>query len=493
MKRERQEDDPAAPEAGGPEKLPSRSAASLVWLRSSHAISVGTSTVLLEEVDGLDARLATALQHTGVDRLFPVQAALWAALRGGRACGHDFCVNAPTGSGKTLAYALPLVSSLLGRVVCRLRALVVLPTHDLVHQVSAVLAPLCDAVGLCVGVASGSDALQPEARALVTRLGSELVSAVDVLVVTPGRLVAHVENTPGFTLAHLRFLVVDEADRLLRQSYQNWLPVVLRATAPEPRLGSPQWGAAPLPSHPEVRAVRRFPGGATGSRVCSPRLMKLCLSATLTRDPTKLAQLCLHAPRLLTTTEDTALTALPATLRQWRCVVGSDALAKEASLLVLLRSLHAVPGARTIVFTSSVAGTHALAAWLCAPACLDAGMCASFSSDAAAKQREAMLTRFRSGAVPVLVASDAATRGLDVDGVTAVVSFDAPVALKTYVHRVGRTARAGRDGSAFTLLKQEEVKHFKKIIAKIGGGAPKAYTLDADALKKAQADIGALG
>lgn len=475
MKRKAAEEPEA--EAGLPR--PVRASAVLPWLRNGTDVSA-LSSVPVGEVAGLDGRLAAVLRAGGVSLLFPVQAALWAALRCGDA--HDVCVNAPTGSGKTLAYALPLVAALTGRAVCRLRALVVLPTHDLAQQVAAVMAPLCAAVGLRLAVATGKGDVGQEAAALVASLGApgapgELVSCCDVLVATPGRLVGHVASTPGFSLSHLRLLVVDEVDRLLRQPYQGWLAMVLDATAPQPR-GTPH---PPLPTTPHAdgepfasRCVRRCCGL---SRTPSPRLVKLCLSATLTRDPAKLALLCLHAPRLLTASSDTQAASLPPTLAQWRVVVGGDApLAKEACLVALLRTLllPQAPG-RVIVFTRSAAAAGPLAALLCSRPCLGPGAAAAFSSAAGDAARTLALASFRGapgGGPRVLVASDAATRGLDVAGVDAVVSFDAPVALKTYVHRVGRTARAGRAGSAFTLLRPEEARHFKRLLYKLGPTCP---------------------
>jgi ATP-dependent RNA helicase DDX51/DBP6 len=113
---------------------PKRAPALLSWMRHASLIDEDTSAAdnLAPE---LDERLLTSLSAGGISRLFPVQAAVWTALRGGSFDARDICVNAPTGSGKTLAYVLPVVSALRNRVVCRLRALVVLPTHDLAMQV----------------------------------------------------------------------------------------------------------------------------------------------------------------------------------------------------------------------------------------------------------------------------------------------------------------------------------------------------------------------
>lgn len=108
--------------------------AALAWMRDAHGLD-GENDVEFDAVGiSLDARLIAALKAGGVDRLFPVQAAVWRMLHGS---AHDLCVHAPTGSGKTLAYAMPVVAALSGRVIRRLRALVVLPTHDLVQQARA--------------------------------------------------------------------------------------------------------------------------------------------------------------------------------------------------------------------------------------------------------------------------------------------------------------------------------------------------------------------
>ena len=191
------------------------------------------------------------------------------------------CVCAPTGSGKTLAYALPLVHFLAppcGDAPARpapgtprpIRALVVLPTRDLARQVSRVLEPLFKAAGLALGVAAGGESLAQEAGGLVMAGRGR----VDAVVATPGRLVSHLRGTPGFSLSRLGFLVVDEADRLLRQSYQEWLPRVLAAAG---------------------RAHEDASGASLGVRAAvaagERRVVKIVASATLTRDPSKIARL----------------------------------------------------------------------------------------------------------------------------------------------------------------------------------------------------------
>jgi hypothetical protein len=206
---------PAA--AGGAKPAKLRAPAALAWMRVPAPIDAAR-VIMLSDLAELDPRLQETLRASHIDRLFPVQAAVWDTLRSERREAHDICLNAPTGSGKTLAYALPVCAALSGRIIRRLRALVVLPTHDLAHQVrvaavacrvlkcaplaslllrrrdgapprqvGAVFRPLCDAVGLSVAVASGKGTLAGEAAALVQQQGEHTESCVDVLVVTPGR------------------------------------------------------------------------------------------------------------------------------------------------------------------------------------------------------------------------------------------------------------------------------------------------------------------
>ena len=260
----------------------------------------------------------------------------------------------------------------------------------------------------------------------------------------PGRLVAHIRETAGFSLASLEFLVVDEADRILRQSYQGWLPLVMAAAGTRP------------------------PRAAVGERGHSVRRVhKMLVSATLTRDPARLAGLGLHAPRMLTAvTADAAGDArylLPDRLEEHVVVAEGDD--KPLALCALLHRLGPVP---VIVFTASVDATHRLFLLLESIGGLPSKP-VEYSSFAPQSRRAAALGSFRSGANLLLIASDAATRGLDVAGVGAVISYDAPTHLKTYVHRVGRTARAGRRGAAYTLCRPAEENKFQAMLAKVEG------------------------
>ena len=444
----------------------------LRWMRQPTSFP-SAHPVALDEVPGLDERLKATLHALDVSSLFGVQSAVWQHTGGGLKFDRDLCVCAPTGSGKTLAYALPLVQGLAGqKTTTRLRALVVVPTGDLAFQVARVFEPLCRAVGLKVGVNHASGRRRGDAAAAETVFeaafddgSASAHDQLDVLVTPPGRLVAHLRETqPGFSLARLQYLVVDEADRILRQSYQNWTPQVVAASgARRPRTAVGELGAS-----------RR-------------RLKKILISATLTRDPARLAGLFLHAPRMLAAAADGASPSpsarylLPEGLTEAVVPVASGD-AKPLALRALLQRTGDTP---VIVFTASVEATHRLFLLLSS---MDAAerrrdererasdastnapsrgfRLAEYSSFAPQAARAEALRAFAAGDARVLIASDAATRGLDVDRVGAVVSYDAPTHLKTYVHRVGRTARAGLRGVAYTLCRPAEEAPFLAMTSK---------------------------
>lgn len=261
-----------------------------------------------------------------------------------------------------------------------LSGLVVLPTRDLAVQVYSVLSALGTAAGVTVVLAAAQESVAAEAAKLVSR-PSQPGSGPRLLVATPGRLMAHLQGTPGFRLSGLRFLVVDEADRLLRQDYQGWLPEVLSHVR---RLQPAATGSGssnvlrqqPAPSsdhqqrHSEVPAPTAYAdsmdlpllpystsaGGSissTSSGSNAPRLLKLVVSATLTRDPSKLLRLELHQPRYITLAGVVQRYAVPQQLAHWRLVVPA-----QHKPLALVGLLHQLAGTSSIVFASSLDMTH---------------------------------------------------------------------------------------------------------------------------------------
>lgn len=459
----------------------------LPWMRSPVDVSK-FEEYPLDILPCLDPRLKMALQNMGFKTLFPVQIAVWQETIGPGAFERDLCINSPTGSGKTLAYALPIVQLLSTRAVKCLRALVVLPTRDLALQVKQVFAAIAPAVGLSVGLAVGQSSIADEISELIKKpeheagicydpqdVLQELQSSVDILVATPGRLMDHITTTKGFTLEHLCYLVVDETDRLLRESYQSWLPTVLKLTRPYDESLVPGVNNFLPCASGSLKTIRRC-GVERGFKGKSyPRLAKMVLSATLTQDPSKLAQLNLHHPLFLTTGQRRY--QLPEKLESYKLICVS-----KLKPLYLVAVLQHLGGEKCIVFTSSVESTHRLCTLL------------NFFGDLKVKikeysglQRQSVrsktLKAFREGEIQVLVSSDAMTRGMDIEGVRNIINYDMPAYVKTYVHRAGRTARAGQTGRCITLLRTHEVKRFKKLLQKADNDSCPIYSIPSSSVK----------
>ncbi|XP_062162855.1 DEAD-box ATP-dependent RNA helicase 1 [Alnus glutinosa] len=469
----------------GEQKL--KSVPVLPWMRSPVDVNLFEECPL-HLLPCLDTRLKVALQNMGISSLFPVQVAVWQEAIGPGAFERDLCINSPTGSGKTLAYALPIVQMLSTRAVKCLRAIVVLPTRDLAFQVKEVFAAIAPAVGLSVGLAVGQSSIADEISELINRpkleagicydpedLSLELQSSVDILVATPGRLMDHINSTKGFTLEHLCYLVVDETDRLLREAYQSWLPTMLQLTRSNDESFYP-CASNVLPStFNSLKTIRRFGVERGFKGKPSPRLVKMVLSATLTQDPSKLALLDLHHPLFLTTGQRRY--QLPEKLESYKLICESKL--KPMYLVALLQNLG---GEKCIVFTSSVESTHRLCTLL------------NFFDDMQIKimeysglQRQSVrsktLKTFREGEIQVLVSSDAMTRGMDVEGVRNVINYDMPAYIKTYIHRAGRTARAGQTGRCFTLLHEDEVRRFKKLLQKADNISCPVYSIPSSSVE----------
>ncbi|MEW5301961.1 MAG: hypothetical protein WDW36_004784 [Sanguina aurantia] len=236
----------------------------------------------------------------------------------------------------------------------------------------------------------------------------------------------------------------------------------------------------------------------TATVVAARRCVKLIVSATLSKDPSKLQRLALHCPRYIAASAEDHRYHLPSTLQEWKVVV--PAPRKPVALLSLL---HDLAGQSVVIFTASLDTTHKLFLMLEAAANLPEKV-VEFSSRMSAAKRAHNLNLFKTGEWPpsahdrtwtacsqfimgaarVLVASDAMARGMDVEGVQVVVNYDAPVYAKTYVHRAGRTARAGMAGKVITLLRTEDVHHFKQMLRKADNKYVKDYKLSEESMDR---------
>ncbi|XP_060554216.1 LOW QUALITY PROTEIN: ATP-dependent RNA helicase DDX51-like, partial [Ruditapes philippinarum] len=503
------------------------------WLSSPSIISsdLGSDKLPISDMPGLAPDLVEKLKENKITHFFPVQrhvipALLESSITGfhiGRA-GYrpsDICVSAPTGSGKTLAFVLPIIQGLRSRVTCEVRVLAVLPVRDLATQVFKVFQAYCEGTDLKVGLMIGQKTLLAEQQSLVKKRLRGYHSMVDIIVATPGRLVDHINQTEGFNLGHLRYLVIDEADRMMDEIKQDWLIQVENS----------------------VYRCRPRPGPLTASycqRMEMP-LQKLLYSATLSQNPEKLQMLSLFQPKLFTSVVKTGIKPIQSKTVNERQDSG-DKLAKrsvdkesdnDADLesdsdtnnvdnksdgnsdenskigekpgdfvgkyatpsslseyyiettsgekpLIILHLLHHLKYRNILCFTNSVESTHRLFMLIKLYGGIEVK---EFSSSIHVARRNAILKKFEAGKIDILVCSDAMARGMDITTVKYVISYDPPSYIQTYIHRIGRTARAGKEGSAFTLLQKKEFFHFKKMVREAGKGTLRPLKISKDDVK----------
>ncbi|KFV45480.1 ATP-dependent RNA helicase DDX51, partial [Tyto alba] len=448
------------------------------WLAQPKLVQkrIKDNLVPIGDVPGIHPRLLKKLQMNGIESFFPVQAQVIPAILQSASNGYlmaqggyrpkDICVSAPTGSGKTLAFVIPIVQVLLDRVVCHVRALVVLPTKELAQQVSKVFNIYTDGTGLKVVLITGQKSFAKEQEMLVKKKVTGYCSLADIIVATPGRLTDHISQTPGFSLTQLRFLIVDEADRMIDDMHQNCLNQIVKAVFQvENYSGS------------SMLFQRTKPGPITAASSCYPQipLQKLLFSATLTQDPEKLQQLDLFQPRLFTSvysekkvlgdgTETEQGTnkkyTLPEGLSQ--CYVPCDLNSKP---LLLLHFMLTMKFTRVLCFTNSREASHRLFLLVRA---FGGVTVAEFSSRLPPNERQRTMKEFEQGKIQLLISTDATARGIDVKGVNYVINYDAPQFIRTYIHRVGRTARAGEVGVAFSLVLRIQERRFLRMLRDAG-------------------------
>ncbi|MGZ4437444.1 MAG: DEAD/DEAH box helicase [Nocardioidaceae bacterium] len=356
---------------------------------------------------GLPDALVETLEDLGISTPFPIQAATLPDALSGR----DVLGRGRTGSGKTYAFLLPLLSRLASRPVApratRPRALVLCPTRELAGQIATAAAPLAEALGLRIATVFGGVGIRPQA--------DKLRKGVDLLVACPGRL----EDLVGQGFARLddiEVTVLDEADHMADLGF---LPGVKRLLDRTPQNGQ-----------------------------------RLLFSATLDAGVDVLVKKYLTNP--VTHSVDTAQSPV-ATMTHHVLHI-----AKESRLPVLA-DLTAAPG-RTVVFTRTKHGARNLARQLNAQGVPAVELHGNLSQNA----RTRNLAAFSDGTATTLVATDIAARGIHVDDVNLVVHADPPVEHKAYLHRSGRTARAGNDGTVVTLMLDAQVSDVRDLTRKAG-------------------------
>ena len=355
----------------------------------------------------LSASLIRALADEGYTTPTPIQAkAIPSAV-----AGRDLLGCAQTGTGKTAAFALPVLNRLesMGAPSRNPRALILSPTRELATQIADSLRAYGRHLPLCTEVVFGGVSQYHQERAL--RRGC------DILVATPGRLIDLMEQGV-LTLKDVRILVLDEADRMLDMGF--------------------------------IQPIRRIAKSVPAAR------QTLLFSATMPKEVAHLAESLLRDP-VRVAVAPVASAAPKIEQRIVRC----EREAKQGTLHALLRDASVT---RTLVFTRTKHGADKVVRRL-----EGAGIsAAAIHGNKAQNQRQRALDAFRSGAVRVLVATDVASRGIDVDGVSHVINFDVPVEPEAYVHRIGRTGRAGATGISITLCGRDESSLMRQIEKLIG-------------------------
>jgi ATP-dependent RNA helicase DeaD len=342
---------------------------------------------------GLPEPLLRALADVGYESPSPIQAATIPPLLQGR----DVLGQAQTGTGKTAAFALPILAR-IDPSQFKPQALVLAPTRELAIQVAEAFQKYATHLpGFHVLPIYGGQSYAPQLNALKR--------GVQVVVGTPGRVIDHLERG-SLDLSQVRCLVLDEADEMLRMGFIDDVETVLKKV-------------------PETRQVALF-------------------SATMPSQIRRIAQAHLKDPVEIAIKSTTA-TAANIRQRYWM-VSGVN------KLDALTRILEAEPFDGMLIFSRTKLGTQELAEKLAARG-LSA---AAIHGDVEQKQREKMVQSLKDGRIDILVATDVAARGLDVDRISHVLNYDIPYDTESYVHRIGRTGRAGRSGEAILFVAPRE-------------------------------------
>ena len=373
--------------------------------------SLPTATPLSFSHLPLSQAMLTTLDQLGYAQMTPVQAASLPAALSGR----DLIVQAPTGSGKTAAFGLALLNR-LDPAVWQVQAMVLCPTRELADQVTEELRRLARAAGnvkilsLC-----GGATMRPQRESLA--------HGAHIVVGTPGRLMDHLEKG-SLSLAELNTLVFDEADRMLDMGFFDDMVTVVRQ--------------------------------------CPAQRQTLLYSATYPEGIAKLAARFLQSPQTITVAAPTAAPAASASaaaapaghIRQIAFEVADEQRLHAVSML-----LNHYRPASSLAFCNTKQQCRDLVDVLAA----QGFVALALHGDLEQRERDQVLIRFAQRSVSVLVATDVAARGLDIDDLEAVINVDVTPDAEVHVHRIGRTGRAGKDGLALNLVSLNEMGRIGRI------------------------------
>jgi len=325
--------------------------------------------------------------------------------------GRDLCACATTGSGKTAAFMLPCMERLLFRSkkVAATRVLVLSPTRELAVQVCDMARNLAQFTDITFGLSVGGMNLRVQEAQLRER--------PDVVVATPGRLVDHINNSHGFDLTTIEILILDEADRLLEVGFKDELELIISA--------------------------------------CPRERQTMLFSATMTDEVDDLTSMSLHEPVRLFVNKNSATTSN--LTQEFIRIRGARERHREAIVLSMCCRTYKK---KCLIFAQAKVTAHRVRILL-GLAGLRVGELHGALTQA---QRLNSLEAFTKGEIDFLVCTDLAGRGLDIPGTATVINMCMPNTLKQYIHRVGRTARAGLAGRAVTLVGERERKLLREIV-----------------------------
>ena len=382
---------------------------------------------------GLPPELLSTLSGLGYAHPTPVQAAAIPPLLEGR----DVLAQAATGTGKTAAFALPLLARLepgRQRRPFETLGLVLVPTRELALQVTEAVRGYGSALHVSAVALYGGEPIGHQLKALER--------GVDVVIATPGRALDHLQRE-SLKLGKVKTVVLDEADEMLDMGFEEDLKAILSAL-------------------PQARQAALF-------------------SATLPTRIQKIAERHLNDPvRLSIERPKTAAGEAPK-VRQLAYLVP-----RQHKVAALVRVLHAQDAKSALVFCRTRDEVDELAALL-----PEKGLSAeALHGGLDQTQRDRVMKRFKSGAVRLLIATDVAARGLDIEHLQLVVNYDLPTSQESYVHRIGRTGRAGREGVALTLAEPQARKRLQHLDRAITiAPVPSAAELEAQRLEQTKAKV----
>uniref|UniRef100_A0A2I3THS9 RNA helicase n=1 Tax=Pan troglodytes TaxID=9598 RepID=A0A2I3THS9_PANTR len=346
--------------------------------------------------------------------------------------GRDIIGLAETGSGKTGAFALPILNALL-ETPQRLFALVLTPTRELAFQISEQFEALGSSIGVQSAVIVGGIDSMSQSLALAKK--------PHIIIATPGRLIDHLENTKGFNLRALKYLVMDEADRILNMDFETEVDKILKVI--------PRDRKTFLFSATMTKKVQKLQRAALKNPV-------KCAVSSKYQTVEKLQQYYIFIPSKFKV-KFTFLSCQTTLILYYIYIFN----------FLLLPPIQNLGGKTFKKFMS-----------VCSRVCLFCVKFSNISFSLPQSKRLGSLNKFKAKARSILLATDVASRGLDIPHVDVVVNFDIPTHSKDYIHRVGRTARAGRSGKAITFVTQYDVELFQRIEHLIGKKLPGFPTQD---------------